>query len=47
MPLQAGRSKKVVRENTKEMIEAGYPPKQAYAAAMRKAGHRKGRKKTK
>lgn len=50
MPLHKGKSKKVVGENIKEMVESGHPKKQAVAAALsqaRKAGAKipKGKKK--
>lgn len=35
MPLRKGCSKKTRQANTREMIEAGHPPKQASAAASR------------
>jgi hypothetical protein len=35
MPLKKGTSKQTAQRNTKEMIDAGHPPKQAYAAAKR------------
>lgn len=38
MPLKRGRSKAVIRENTREMIHSGHDPAQAYAAANRQAG---------
>lgn len=41
MPLKKGKSEKVVSENIKEMMNSGYPQKQAIAASMsqaRKAG---------
>ena len=41
MPLKKGSSRKTINSNTKEMIRAGYPPKQAYAAANKKAGKSK------
>ena len=37
MPLKKGSSKKVVASNIREMRHAGYPHKQAVAAAMKKA----------
>jgi hypothetical protein len=45
MPLKKGRSKKVVRENIREMVRAGYPQKRAVAAAMKKAGKARGKRK--
>lgn len=44
MPLKQGKSKKVVSENIKEMMEAGYPQKQAVAASLSNA-RRSGMKK--
>jgi hypothetical protein len=44
MPLKKGSSKKTVSRNIKEMKKAGYPMKQAVAAAMRSAGKSKPRK---
>lgn len=41
MPLQKGKSRKVVSSNVREMRKAGYPQKQAVAAALRKAGKSK------
>jgi hypothetical protein len=38
MPLKPGKSKATIRQNVREMIEAGHPPAQAAAAAYRKAG---------
>lgn len=41
MPLKKGKSRAVISENIKEMIESGHPKKQAVAAALssaRKAG---------
>lgn len=37
MPLHKGKSKKVVSENIKEMVQAGHPQKQAVAAALNTA----------
>lgn len=37
MPLKPGKSKKVVSSNIKEMIQSGYPKKQAVAASLSKA----------
>lgn len=45
MPLKTGSSKKVISKNIKEMVHAGFPKDQAAAAAYRKAGKSKGKKK--
>ena len=46
MPLKKGKSNQVVSENIKEMMNAGYPQKQAVAASLNNAGRsKKGRKK--
>lgn len=45
MPLKKGKSKKVVSENIKEMIEAGHPQDQAVAAALRQAKGKKRKRK--
>ena len=37
MPLKAGKSKKVISNNIREMMHAGHPQKQAIAAAYSKA----------
>lgn len=37
MPLFPGFSRKVINKNTEEMIKAGHPADQAYAAANEKA----------
>ncbi len=41
MPLKEGKSKKVINENTDELIESGRPADQAFAIANRKAGKSK------
>jgi len=43
MPLKKGTSKETVSFNIKEMMEAGYPRKQAVAASLNSAG-KKGKK---
>lgn len=45
MPLKSGKSKKVISSNIKEMVDSGYPKKQAVAASMNKAGKEKAKKK--
>ncbi len=48
MPLKKGKSKAVISENIKEMVESGYPQKQAVAASLntaRKSGAKIPRKK--
>lgn len=37
MPLKRGKSKKVFKENVREMMDSGHPQKQALAAAYAKA----------
>jgi len=41
MPLKKGKSKKTVSTNTSELIRSGFPAKQAYAIANKKAGRSK------
>ncbi len=41
MPLKSGKSRKVISENIAEMVDAGYPQKQAIAASLNKAGKSK------
>ncbi len=38
MPLKAGRSRKIISENIREMVAAGHPRDQAVAASLRTAG---------
>lgn len=38
MPLKKGSNRKVVSQNIREMMKAGYPQKQAVAASLRSAG---------
>lgn len=37
MPLHRGKSKKVISENIREMMEAGHPQRQAVAASLNEA----------
>ena len=45
MPLKTGKSKEAVNYNIKELIDAGYPQRQAVAIAMDKKKNKKKRKK--
>ena len=38
MPLKKGKSKAVILQNALEMIKAGHPKDQSWAAAFQKAG---------
>ena len=41
MPLKKGKSKQVVKQNIRELDDAGYPNDQAVAIALSKAGKAK------
>ena len=45
MPLKKGSSKKVIQENTAELVRSGRPADQAYAIANKEAGTSKPSKK--
>ncbi|MFA5542451.1 MAG: hypothetical protein WDA47_01650 [Bacilli bacterium] len=47
MPLKPGKSKKTILKNALEMMKAGHPRDQAWAAAYSKAGKTKKKKKSK
>jgi len=47
MPLQKGKSKKIVSENISELRHHGYPEPQAVAIAMHSAGMSKPKKQAK
>ena len=44
MPLHRGSSNRVVSENIREMVHSGHDQKQAVAAALKKAGRSRKRK---
>ena len=46
MPLKSGKSQETISYNISEMIDAGYPRKQAIAASLNKAGKNKPKGKT-
>jgi hypothetical protein len=45
MPLKPGKSDAIVKQNIHEMVKAGYPVKQAVAAALHTANPKGGKKK--
>ena len=44
MPLKSGSGAGVIKGNIKEMLKAGHPKKQAIAAALRKSGKARSKK---
>ena len=46
MPLKKGRSRATISSNISEMVHSGHPRKQAIAAAMKKAGKSRKRKRS-
>lgn len=44
MPLRKGKSRKVVSQNIREMVQAGHPQAQAVAAALHNADQSKGKR---
>lgn len=45
MPLQSGKSKKVISQNIAELVKSGYPPNQAAAIAFSNAKQNNKKKK--
>ncbi len=45
MPLNPGKSKKIISDNISEMVKAGHTKEQATAAAMKKANKSKSKPK--
>lgn len=41
MPLKAGKGKKTIEHNIREMIHSGHPTNQAVAAALAKAHYKR------
>jgi hypothetical protein len=44
VPLKKGKSRSVISHNISEMVHSGHPRKQAVAAALKKAGKSRKRK---
>lgn len=47
MPLKKGSSKNTISQNIRELVHSGYPPRQAQAISLRKAGKKRLKKRRK